>query len=388
MIYWDNAATTWPKSLNVRSSIGQALPQFGANPGRAGHKMALDTAEMVYNCRQDIADFFGLSDPSGVVFTANCTMSINMVVQSIIGEGGRVLTSDLEHNAVVRPLTALSGDDKGYDIASWSPNADQTVENFRRAIRPDTKLILCTHASNVFGSVFPIRQLAQLAHRHGLLFCVDAAQTAGVLPINMEADDLDFLCVAPHKGLYAPAGTGLLLCRNTDVIGPLIRGGTGSYSLSQDQPVELPDRLESGTLNMIGIWGVGEGLRFVKNKGRNVIYEHEIRCLQHLYKRLSEHPFFRLYTPYPRVGNTSPVLSVNIGSLPSEEVAARLNERGVAVRAGLHCAPWAHRRYGTIEQGTVRLSPGAFSALCEAEQIAKVFLQIAEKSLHRENYML
>lgn len=388
MIYWDNAATTWPKPPNVRALIGQALHKFGANPGRAGHKMALDTAEMVYNCRQDIADFFGLSDPSGVVFTANCTMSINMVIQSVVGNSGRVLTSDLEHNAVVRPLAALSGDVDRYDVAAWSPNADQTVENFQRAIRPDTKLILCTHASNVFGSVFPIRRLAHLAHRYGLLFCVDAAQTAGVLPINMEADDLDFLCVAPHKGLYAPAGTGLLLCRNTDAIIPLICGGTGSYSLLREQPHELPDRLESGTLNMMGIWGVGEGLRFVKNKGLNEIYEHEIRCLQHLHKRLSEYPYFNLYTPYPRTGITSPVLSVNIGHLPSEEVASQLNEKGIAVRTGLHCAPWAHQRFGTIEQGTVRLSPGAFSTLGEAEQITKVFLQIAEKSLHRKNYML
>jgi len=383
MIYWDNAATTWPKPPRVRVSIGQALYQFGANPGRAGHRMALDTAEMVYNCRQDIADFFGLSDPSGVVFTANCTMSLNLVIQSVVGRNGRVLTSDLEHNAVVRPLTALSGDFNRYDVAAWSPNADQTVENFRRAIRPDTKMILCTHASNVFGSVLPIRRLAQLAHRYDLLFCVDAAQTAGVLPLNMESDDIDFVCVAPHKGLYAPAGTGLLLCRNTDVVTPLIRGGTGSYSLSADQPVELPDRLESGTLNMIGIWGIGEGVRFVRNKGRDTIYAHEIRCLQHLYKRLSEYPLCKLYTPYPQIGNTSPVLSVNVGNMPSEEVAAQFNEKGIAVRAGLHCAPWAHRRFGTIGQGTVRLSPGAFSTIEEAEQIGKVFLQIAEKSLHR-----
>lgn len=388
MIYWDNAATTWPKPPFVRASIGQALHRFGANPGRAGHKMAISTAEMVYNCRQDVADFFGLSDPSGVVFTANCTMALNMVIQSVVGKSGRVLTSDLEHNAVARPLAALSGDAKRYDVAAWSPDADQTVENFRCAIRPDTKLILCTHASNVFGSVLPIRRLAHLAHQYGLLFCVDAAQTAGVLPLSMEADDIDFLCVAPHKGLYAPAGTGLLLCRQTDMLTPFVYGGTGSYSLSLDQPFDLPDRLESGTLNMIGIWGIGEGVRFVKSKGREVIYSHEIRCLQHLYKKLSENPLVRFYTPYPQMGTSSPVLSVNVGNVPSEEVATQLNKKGVAVRAGLHCAPWAHRRFGTIEQGTVRLSPGAFSTIEETEQIAKVFLQIAEKSLHSKNYML
>lgn len=383
MIYWDNAATTWPKPLCVRLAVGQALQKFGANPGRAGHQMAMESAEMVYSCRQDIADFFGLPDPAGVVFTLNCTMALNIVIRGVAGQSVRVLTSDLEHNAVVRPLAALSASQPRYDVAAWSPHPERTVDNFRRAIRPDTKLLVCTHASNVFGSVFPIRELSRLAHEHGLLFCVDAAQTAGVLPINMEADGIDYLCVAPHKGLYGPMGTGLLLCREMQQLPPLVRGGTGSYSLQPEQPDELPDRLESGTPNTCGIGGIQAGVRFVQSKGQEAIYQHEIRCLQRIYGRLSGHKAIRLYTPYPMPGKTAPVLSLNVADLPSEETAALLDTHGIAVRAGLHCAPWAHRRFGTLRQGTVRLSPSAFSTADEADAIAKVFLQIAEKTLHR-----
>lgn len=387
MIYWDNAATTWPKPPSVVRAVGQAMQQFGANPGRAGHRMSIQTAEMVYECRQAVADYFGLSDPAGVVFTQNCTMALNMVIQGLARNSGRVLTSDMEHNAVVRPLAALSVYPR-YDTAAWSACPEEIVENFRRAIRPDTKLVLCTHASNVFGTVFPIREIGELAHEYGLLFCVDAAQTAGVLPIHMEKDHIDFLCVAPHKGLYAPMGTGLLLCRNKDALSPLIRGGTGSYSLQSTQPDELPERLESGTLNTPGICGIHAGIRFVQEKGREQIYQHEIQCLRAVYHRLAGCPAVEIYTACPQIGTTAPVLSINIRHRLSEDVAEELNRNGIAVRSGLHCAPWAHRRFNTIEQGTIRLAPSAFSGIREAEIIAKVFLQIAEKSLHRSKNML
>ena len=383
MIYWDNAATTCPKPLSVRRAVGQALHEHGANPGRAGHRMALSTAEMVYGCREEVASFFGLQDPAGVIFTQNCTTAINTVIQSVVGEGGSVLVSDLEHNAVMRPLAALSGKEARYDIAAWSPSIPQTVENFRRAIRPNTKMLLCTHASNVFGCVLPIRELGALAHEHHLLFCVDAAQTAGVLPIDMETDNIDYLCVAPHKGLYAPMGTGLLLCCEKERLQPLVRGGTGSYSLQMEQPQELPDRLESGTPNTAGICGVRAGVRFLQAKGQDTVYRHEIQCLQYVYEHLAPHPAVHFYTPYPMPGLTAPVLSLNIGEMPSEQVAAELDAHGIAVRAGLHCAPSAHRRFGTLQQGTVRLAPSVFSTMDEAKFIVKVFLRIAEKTLHR-----
>lgn len=382
MMYWDNAATTWPKPTQVSTAVGQAMVRFGANPGRAGHRMAMETAEQVFACRQEIADFFGLDNASGVIFTPNCTTSINMVVQGVLARGGRAVCSDLEHNAVVRPLAALPGGADRYTVAAWSPDPEQTVENFRRAIRPDTKIIICMHSSNVFGVTFPIRELGKLARERGLLFCVDAAQSAGVLPLDMERDGIDYLCVAPHKGLYAPMGTGLLLCRETDRIAPLVRGGTGSYSMQAEQPRELPDRLESGTLNTAGILGLRSGLHFVKQRGIEQIHRHEITCLQRVYERVAESGRIRLYTPYPTTKTTAPVLSLNVEGLPSEETARQLDAYGVAVRAGLHCAPWAHRRFGTLPEGTVRLAPSAFSTIEEAEKIGKLFLQIAEKSLH------
>lgn len=382
MIYWDNAATTWPKPAAVPLAVGQALVRYGANPGRAGHKMSMETAERVFLCRQQIADFFGLTDPEGVIFTANCTMSLNMVISGILKDGGHAITTDLEHNAVVRPLVAMAKEGARFDVVSWSADEDEVVENARRAIRSDTKLLVCTHASNVFGVVNPIRKLGHLAKEYGLRFCVDAAQTAGVLPINMERDNIDYLCVAPHKGLYGLMGSGLLLCREKRDIPPFIRGGTGSYSVLTTQPEELPDRLESGTINTPGICGLMAGLSFVKNKGRERIYSHEISLLQSIYEAFAGCERIKLYTAFPGQGKCVPVLSVNVENMASEEVAQLLDGYGVAVRAGLHCAPFAHRRYGTLETGTVRLAPSAFSTKAEAEKIRKLFLQIAEKRLH------
>ncbi|MBQ1950156.1 MAG: aminotransferase class V-fold PLP-dependent enzyme, partial [Clostridia bacterium] len=237
-LYWDNAATTWPKPVSVHRAIMDAMNKCGGNPGRAGHRMSMEAAEHIFACRQEIAEFFGLADPTGVVFTLNCTMALNMVIQGVVRQGGRVLISDLEHNAVWRTACALEPFGSRVDIARWSPNAEETVENFRRQIRPDTRLLVCTHASNVFGVTFPVRELAQLAHRYGVPLCVDAAQSAGVLPINMETDEIDYLCVAAHKGLYAPMGTGVLLCREMQKVPAFVRGGTGSQSENPRQPEE------------------------------------------------------------------------------------------------------------------------------------------------------
>lgn len=388
MIYWDNAATTWPKPPAVRAAVAEALVHYGANPGRGGHRMSLAASEQVYRCREAAAAFFGLLDPAGVIFTLNCTMALNTVIRGLAESGGRVLISDLEHNSVLRPLHVLSAGRPRYDVAAWSPNDDETVDNFRRAIRPDTRLIVCTHASNVFGVTLPIRRLGALAHENGLLFCVDAAQTAGVLPIDMEADGIDYLCVAAHKGLYAPMGTGLLLCRETRQLLPLMRGGTGSLSLHPEQPEELPDRLEAGTVNTPGICGLLAGLQFVRQKGRDRIYAHELGLLTALYDRLRNIPGVRLYTPRPVAGRTAPVLSVTVDGMPGEQAAARLSEAGVAVRAGLQCAPMAHRHFGTLPDGTVRLAPSAFSTQRELETICKLFYQITQKSLHAQENMV
>ena len=387
VIYWDNAATTYPKPQTVQAAVRQCMVDYGGNPGRGGHRLSLAAAEQVYECREAVASFFGLANPTGVIFMPNCTTALNTVIHGVMREGGRVIVSDLEHNAVWRAVNALHGQPR-VDVAAWSSDEDEVVENFRRQIRPDTRLIVCTHASNVFGVTFPIRRLAALAHRYGLLFCVDAAQTAGVLPIHMQADDIDYLCVAAHKGLYAPMGMGLLLCRERERVPPLVQGGTGSYSMQASQPDELPERLESGTPNLLGICGLRAGLRFVEQQGRERIYQHEIELLSFVYQRLSNTQGVSLYTPKPAVGAFAPVLSVNVDGLPSEDAARQLDVHGVAVRAGLHCAPLAHRHFGTLSGGTVRLAPSAFSTRAHAEMICKLFHQIAQKTLHSQKNML
>ena len=388
MIYWDNAATTYPKPAAVQQAVAEALQQYGANPGRGGHAMSLATSEQLYRCREAAAAFFGLSDPTGVIFTPNCTAGLNLVIRGLLADGGRAVISDLEHNAVWRPVHGLSPRFPRYDVAAWDADEEVLVENFRRAIRADTRLIVCTHASNVFGVTFPIRRLAELAHRYGLLLCVDAAQSAGVLPIHMEEDGIDYLCVAAHKGLYAPMGTGLLLCRERERISPLLRGGTGSYSRLPEQPHELPDRLESGTPNTPGLCGLLAGLEFVQAQGRERIYRHELGLLQQLYDRLQEVPGIRLYTPRPAAGRSAPVLSLNVEGVPSEQVGEALAAAQIAVRAGLHCAPLAHTRFGTLPDGTVRLAPSAFSTANEVEQICKFFIHFTQKTLHPAKNML
>ncbi len=388
MIYWDNAATTWPKPRMVQTAIQQGVTRFGGNPGRGGHRLSMQAAQEEYNCRERVATFFGLENPSGVVFVSNCTTALNMVIQGVLRDGGRVLISDLEHNAVWRAVNALSDGQPRFDIAAWSKSEEETVENFRRAINRQTKLIVCTHASNVFGVTFPIKRLAALAHEYGLLFCVDAAQTAGVLPINMDRDGIDYLCVAAHKGLYAPMGMGVLLCRERSRIPAQVYGGTGSQSMLAEMPLELPERLESGTPNMLGIVGLDAGIQFVESKGRGRIYTHEIAMLSYIYDSLSETKGVHLYTLKPQLYKVAPVLSVNVDGLTAEQTAQQLDEHDVAVRAGLHCAPLAHRHFGTLAGGTVRLAPSAFSTQAEAEKICKLFQQIAQKSLHSRKNML
>ncbi len=388
LVYWDNAATTWPKPLIVQEAVRQAVVSLGGNPGRGGHRMSMAAAEMEYACRERVAAFFGLEDAGGVIFMPNCTAALNTVIHGLLDDGGRVVISDLEHNAVWRTVCALPGGRSRVDMAAWSPDEEETVENFRRAITPQTRLMVCTHASNVFGVAFPIRKLAAVAHAHAVLFCVDAAQTAGVLPIDMEADDIDYLCVAAHKGLYAPMGMGLLLCRETSRIPARIQGGTGNQSLLATQPTDLPERLESGTPNLLGIAGVDAGLRFVQSIGRDTLYAHEMALISSLYDELNVMQGVSLYTEKPTVGQASPVLSLTMDGMRSEDVARLLNEHGVAVRAGLHCAPLAHRHFGTLPDGTVRLAPSAFSTSAQVKKICKLFYQFVQKTLHTPENML
>lgn len=374
MIYLDNAATSYPKPPCVAQAMMSAL-QRGGNPGRGGHRMSIEAAEEVYRCRQSAATLFHLSDPSRVVFTQNCTASLNIALKSVMAFGGRVIVSDMEHNSVIRPLHAISPRVPAYDVARVGESDEETVDNFCRCIRRETVAIACLHASNVFGNVLPIAKLGALAREHGLLFIVDAAQSAGTLPIDMQAMHIDLLCAPGHKGLNGPTGTGLLLCSDRYTPRPLMQGGSGSNSLSPLSPEELPERLESGTVNTVGIAGLRAAIDWTARQDHDAMYQTEMERLCHVYDRLLQIPSCRLYTPRPRAGEAVPLLSFNLLGKTPEETAALLDQAGIAVRAGLHCAPMAHRHFGTLPSGTVRIAPSVWTKSAELEK----FLQILYK---------
>lgn len=380
MIYLDNSATTYPKPLTVRRAMQQALQEYGANPGRGGHEMTLRTTRAVYECRQAAAAFFGAAGPECVIFQPSCTQALNLVLKGCLQSGDHVVVSDLEHNAVMRPLTALAGRGVTFTQASVvAGDNDATMENFRQAMGPRTKLVVCTQGSNVFGIRAPVERIAALCHQYGAKLCVDAAQSAGVVPINLAESGIDYLCCAGHKGLYGPMGTGMLILRDPgDKLETLVEGGTGTQSQSMIQPDDPPERYESGTLNVPGILGLKAGIAFVQRMGPERIWREEMAKVQLLYDRLERTPGVRLYTERPRLPYYLPVLSFTVDGLPSEEVGERLARRGIAVRCGLHCAPAAHARMNTPE-GTVRVSPSVFTRKEELEALAASVRQIALK---------
>lgn len=369
MIYFDNAATTGVKPKSVVRAVNFALENLSANPGRSGHKKSVQSAEMVYKAREKLSDFFGSEGPETVVFTQNCTHAVNCVLKGLLKRGDHCIISSLEHNAVVRPLVKTG---VSYSVAQVSLTDDaKTVQNFKEKIKPNTKLIFCTGASNVLGKTLPIEEIGAICRKKGIYFGVDAAQTAGVFPIDMKKQNIDFLCIAPHKGLYAPMGIGVLIARKP-LPETIIEGGTGTNSSELVQPSFLPERLESGTVNVPGIAGIIGGLEFVKSKGIDSLYKEELRLIQRLYRTLENNGDIILYTPYPTVGTYMPLLTFNVKNMTSYEASSILADNKIAVRGGLHCAPFAHRQIGTLEGGAVRVSVAYFNNSSEVDYFAKI----------------
>ncbi len=378
MIYLDNAATTYPKPQSVIKAVDEALKK-SANPGRSGHTLSQNTAVSVYEVREKIKDMFAAPSVENVVFTLNCTHAINYVLKGLLKSGDRIVTSSFEHNAVMRPLEKLKNQGIHVDIAEAYPDdKEATIRSFARLINTNTKLVICTAASNVIGLKMPIKEIGMMCKQFGTKFCVDAAQLAGVCDINMRECNIDYLCIAAHKGLYAPMGTGVLITRDNE-LNTLIEGGTGTASVMLEQPKDLPEMLESGTINVIGILGIGAGIDFIKSKGLDKIYNHEMLLIKKLYRQLKSTSGVKLYTPEPD-DNYAPVLSFNINGLNSVESASKLNSLGFATRAGLHCAPFAHKRIGTIESGTVRVCPSVFTTIQDIDKFAAAVKQISSKS--------
>ncbi|WP_283607047.1 aminotransferase class V-fold PLP-dependent enzyme [Faecalispora anaeroviscerum] len=377
MIYFDNAATTYPKPPRVISVMAEAQRTKGANPGRSGHKLSLLAAQEVYNCRQTAAELFSAPGPECVAFTLNCTMALNMVIKGVLKPGDHVVTSNLEHNAVMRPLQALADQDITFTQAQVVPgNNNATVDHFRQALRPNTALIVCMHASNVWGIRLPVERIAALGREYQIPTAVDCAQSAGVLPINLEDNGIDYLCMAGHKGLYGPMGTGMLIAKSASLPKTILEGGTGTSSFSFLQPDQMPEQAESGTPNLPGIAGLRAGMEFVRTKTEQTIFSHEMRLVQQLYDGLTQIRGVRLYTQRPEEMYFAPVLSFNIEGMSSEQVAGRLDAAGIAVRPGLHCAPAAHQFMGTLEQGAVRVSPSAFNNRNEIERFFMIIRKI------------
>ena len=378
MIYFDNAATTFPKPDCVRCAVMDSLRCFAANPGRAGHRLSARAAERVFEARESLASFFG-GKTERTVFMLNCTHAINFALKGVLRQGDHVIISSLEHNAVLRPLEAMK--EAGtitFDVARVEPQSErQTLENVRSLIRPETRLLFMTHVSNVFGTVLPVTALSALAQKHGLLFGLDAAQSAGVYDLNMETLGLDFLCLPGHKGLYGPMGTGALLLSDRVTPRTLIEGGTGSLSLQRKQPAFLPDALESGTLNLSGICGLGAGVSFVRRIGAAAIRSHEEALIRLLREDLSVIPGVETFEQM--AGGT--LLSLRVAGQAAEETGRLLDRCGFAVRAGYHCAALAHTTYGTADTGTVRVSPSVFSTKNQIKNFSFSLNQIALRTI-------
>lgn len=363
MIYLDNSATSYPKPKVVTQSIYEAFNRFGSNSGRGAYNMALETTQQIYMCRKKISEMFGVPSIENVVFTYNCTTALNMAIKGLAEKDSHFVISDLEHNAVLRPLSKLKKDGiSDFSVACVTNDVYETVQNFSKCIKRNTVAIVCTGASNVFGVIPPYRMLARLAHRNNLLFVMDCAQTAGALPINMMRDEIDIMCCAGHKSLMGPTGTGVLMLKDGVKLNTLIEGGTGSNSADENQPENLPDRFESGTPNVQGIIGLSKALDYIKRIGVENIYHHEVSLMRYLQKNLEKNRSVVLYTDFfDKKQRLMPILSFNIKNMHSEEVAAMLSSDDIAVRAGLHCAPMAHRKFKTDDFGTVRISPSIFT---------------------------
>ena len=379
-VYLDNAATSWPKPPGVIAAMQDYLENCGGNPGRAGHGKALASARMTYEARDALTTLLNAPSPDRVVFTKNATEAINLLLFGFLNPADHVIVSSMEHNAVMRPLRELESRGVRLSVIPCDACGRLDPDWVKRAICPDTRLILIMHASNVTGALLPIAEVAAIAREAGVRFAVDAAQTAGVCPIDMQAFGIDFLTFTGHKSLGGPQGTGGLAIGADVNLRPLIFGGTGSASESEIQPDFLPDKLESGTLNAVGIAGLGAALAALTDFGVANVLAHEQKLLGLFRVGLREIPGVVLYGPAnPR--ESVGVLSLNIGDLPCEEAGARLErDFGILTRTGLHCAPAAHRTLGTFDRGTVRFSVSRFTTEADIAAALAAVAQLARSS--------
>lgn len=375
-LYLDNAATSWPKPPEVPAAVRREIVHGGGNPGRSGHRKSIEAGRVVLRCRELLAELLGVHDPSHIVFTKNATEALNIVLQGILRDGGRIVTTGMEHNSVLRPLRALER--AGIVVEQAAADRDGRVDtaDIVRRITPRTRLVIVTHGSNVTGAVNDVAAVGAACRDRGVPFLVDAAQTAGCVPIDLRELPVDYLAFSGHKGLLGPQGTGGLYVRDETLLPPLLRGGTGSLSDREEQPDFLPDRYESGTLNVPGLAGLAAGAAHLLRRGVQSVHEHDARLRAALLDVLSRNPRVRVFGP--AAGPCTGVVSVLIEGMSPSTIGEELERRfGILTRIGLHCAPGAHRTIGTFPDGTVRLSWGPFTSDRDIAWAGRALLAIA-----------
>ena len=367
MIYLDNAATSWPKPETVYQEVENAL-RMGGNPGRGVNTTSLSASRILFEARRELAGFFNAPKPERIIFTQNATEGLNLILQGVLSVGEHVLISSIEHNAVVRPLESLKEQGIDYSLIPCDETGLIDIALMENLIKQNTKLIVLTHASNVLGTIQPIQEMGAIAKKHGINFMVDASQTAGVLPIDVQNMNIDFLAFTGHKGLLGPQGTGGVYIREELQVRPLFQGGTGNHSASLTQPTILPEGLESGTRNLPGIAGLLAGVRYCQTHQED-IRAHELRLMARLISYFKQQPKINYYGPRKaedRVG----LISFNIEGFSADTVGILLDRTyGIISRTGLHCSPMAHRVSKTIETGSLRVSVGAFTTEDDLESL-------------------
>ena len=381
-IYLDNASTSFPKAPTVATAMSDYITNRGININRGSYALAYDVEDTIYTTRQRLNTLFNGHDPSHVVFTQNVTMSLNMVIKGLLKAGDHVLVSSMEHNAVMRPLTQLL--DKGitFDIIPCDKTGSIQLESMDSLIRPNTVAMIINHASNVCGTIQPLESIGSICKTHNLQFIVDAAQTAGVIPIDVKACHIDALCFTGHKGLLGPQGIGgiILTKEMAQNLTPLIAGGTGSFSHLETMPTHMPDAFEAGTLNLPGIIGLNEGLAYIESQGMENIHKHELALTQSFLEGLQSIDGINIVGK-KNIEDRPAVVSITIDGMDPASIAYELESAyHIMTRVGLHCAPRAHQTLGTYPEGTVRFSFGYANTLKDVESALSALQRIAKNT--------
>lgn len=368
MIYLDNAATTFPKPPSVIKEVGKCIETYCGNPGRGSHRLALEASEKIFSCRERLSDFFSVGAPERVFFTLNTTYALNTAIKGILRRGDHVVISDMEHNSVFRPIYRLAKERVvTYDVFRTHAGSSPVAEA-ERLIGRKTRMLVCTHCPNLTSALLPIREIGSLCRRKGIIFVVDAAQSAGHIPIDMEKDNIDILCLPGHKGLYGIQGCGAVCLAEGIMPGSLVEGGNGINSLVGEMPDFSPERFEAGTMPTPAIAALDEGIKAICEIGSDEIRRHEEELFYTYRERLESIGRIRIYDP----DSPGAVLLFSVDGIPSERVAAHLAKQGICVRGGYHCSALGHRTLGTPAGGAVRVSFGIFNKTEEADTFISV----------------